>query len=307
MKTKNYLSIAWRDLSWDVRIRNRNSGGCRLDREALRLVRSRFEPLALPPDMYRPVSFKPGRPKPNGFTLVELLVVIAIISILAAILLPVLGGVKTKAKVANARAEMQGLATAIKNYEGDYNRYPASRDAEQATANAAPPASGDFTHGTRGVTPRPPFTVENPSPMYNANNSELVVILMDIDQGVNANHVRNPRKIKYWTPRTVSASDLPGVSMTDYVARDPWSMPYMVTLDMNDDNKVVDALYGDPNVARRAAGDPVGHVGLTYNAPLQKFELNGPVMIWSAGPDRMADYNPARDSLNKDNVLSWSN
>src|SRR5688572_18418412 len=84
-------------------------------------------------------------PRLRGFTLIELLVVIAIIAILAGITLPVLAQVKKKAKVAQARSEMQGLAASIKQYENDYNRYPASPLAEKASA--ATPAT-DFTFGT---------------------------------------------------------------------------------------------------------------------------------------------------------------
>ena len=42
------------------------------------------------------------------------------------------------------------------------------------------------------------------------------------------------------------------------------------------------------------------------------FEANAPVMVWSAGPDRMIDPNAANEldgkatrGVNKDNVLSW--
>ena len=36
------------------------------------------------------------------------------------------------------------------------------------------------------------------------------------------------------------------------------------------------------------------------------FECNSPVMVWSAGPDKMIDpTSPATKGANKDNVLSW--
>jgi len=58
------------------------------------------------------------------FTLVELLVVIAIIAVLAGLLLPALAGVRERAKMTRARAEMQALQTAIAMYESDYGYLP---------------------------------------------------------------------------------------------------------------------------------------------------------------------------------------
>ena len=299
MKNKTQLNISWTDLSWDVRIRNRH-GGCRLDREIMRLVRSRFEPLAVPAVLYGRVSLKSRSRLNGGFTLVELLVVIAIIGILAGILLPTLSAVKTRAKVANARTEMQGLATAIKSYEGDYNRYPATPSVEQQAG------TGDFTFGNISVA-APMGAQWTPNPVGgNMSNTAVVLIVLDIDQGINANHGRNPRKIKYWNPKMVS-SDQGGVSTVDYVARDPFGSPYFITVDMNDDNKCVDAFYGT-GVSQRAPGDNVGYYGLSRPAANAPFELNAPVMIWSPGPDKSYDINErANAGLNKDNVLSWAN
>ncbi|HWY32808.1 MAG TPA: prepilin-type N-terminal cleavage/methylation domain-containing protein, partial [Candidatus Acidoferrum sp.] len=60
----------------------------------------------------------------RGFTLVELLVVIAIIAILAALLLPVVTGVKRKAQEAKARVEATGIAVAIQAYDAAYGHLP---------------------------------------------------------------------------------------------------------------------------------------------------------------------------------------
>ena len=307
MKTKKHLNVAWADQSWPVGIRQ-VPRACGLAREIVRLVRSRFEPTALPPNTFPFFALEKSnraiptnsRPRPRGFTLVELLVVIGVIAILAGITLPVLAKVKTRAKVAQARTEMQGLAASIKQYENDYNRYPASQLTETASANT------DFTFGTSGLSL--PFTVVNGPPITTeTNNSELVMILLDIDAGVNTDHRRNPRKNKYWNAKMVS-SDVGGVSSVDYVARDPFGMPYIVTLDMNDDNKCLDAVYSKVAVSERAPTDNVGFYGLSRTAPNQPFLLNGPVMIWSWGPDKQfSDQDKANAGLNSDNILSWAN
>ena len=54
----------------------------------------------------------------EGFSLIELLVVIAVISLLAALLLPVLKRVRVEAKVARAKVELHQISLAVEMYCG---------------------------------------------------------------------------------------------------------------------------------------------------------------------------------------------
>ena len=237
----------------------------------------------------------------RGFSLVELLVVIAIVAVLAGILLPVLARVKTKMRVANARREMQGLIMAINDYARDYSRQPCSPAAEKVSTNQ------DLTFAIHAGGLMPGGSPIENGLGYEANNSEIVTILLGVDRAPNANHVRNPRKARYWEAKMVTGPNA-GVSTEDYVARDPWGTPYIITLDMNDDNRCRDAFYRRASVTERKVNDNVGFFGLSRAQAGDNFEVSGTAMIWSLGPDR--SYNSqekANTDLNRDNVLSWAN
>jgi prepilin-type N-terminal cleavage/methylation domain-containing protein/prepilin-type processing-associated H-X9-DG protein len=63
-----------------------------------------------------------------GFTLIELLVVIAIISILAAMLLPVLARAKGAAKRIKCASNVHQMSAALRLYVDDFHKYPAFGD-----------------------------------------------------------------------------------------------------------------------------------------------------------------------------------
>lgn len=242
----------------------------------------------------------------QGFTLIELMVVIAIIAILAGLLLPVLGGMKTKAKVQIAKIDLTTLAGAINNYQEEYVLWPTSKAAVQCAGQN--PNSGDFTFGNTDASGAvllpgsPVIACYPPVPMshYN-NNSEVMGILMDLEQfangtpTANVGHARNPKRHAFLTLKLAPTTTSPGFGQ-DGIFRDPWGNPYLISLDMNFNNETFDGFYAHLRKKK----------GITP-------ELPQTVLVWSFGPDGKVDpdWNTGMDAAgrglgaNKDNILSW--
>ncbi len=256
------------------------------------------------------------QPFRSGFTLIELLVVIAIIGVLASMILPALGKAKEKAQIAKCRVEMESIRGAIQAYQGDYSRFPSS---PMVRESAAP----DFTYGTQHngapANQAPNLTNRKGGPLpvignlagVQVSNAELVAILMDVenrpDTGVatvNENHRQNPKKNAFLSEKFNSANSGPGVG-TDLLYRDPWGNPYIITIDLNYDNLCRDGFYRRGSVSQESGTRGFNGLAVSADDP-NSWEVRAPVMVWSMGPNGMADPGvKANLGVNKDNVLSW--
>ncbi len=74
--------------------------------------------------------------RPAAFTLIELLVVIAIIAILASLAFPAVQGALGQGKKAQARNDVNQLAAAVKAFQLEYGRLPASNNSTAEVVKA---------------------------------------------------------------------------------------------------------------------------------------------------------------------------
>ena len=220
-----------------------------------------------------------------GLTLLEILAVIAIIAILASILIPAIVRSKVRAKVGMARIDCQTIASSIKQYYDDYKRYPVRKGQKPNTLG------GDLTY-------------ENTDVM----NSDAIVTLIDdtVLTDVNRNHRANFEKRRYFEPKMVTNYDEQGIG-PDGVFRDPFGNPYVISVDLNRDDKCCDLYYEQPGISGIST-DRIGHHGLMRETINQQelFALPGTVMVWSVGPDReFGTALNAKEGTNYDNIIGW--
>ncbi len=253
----------------------------------------------------------------SAFTLIELLVVIAIIAILASLLLPALAKMQTATKVKKAQMDIGEIVNAIYAYELDYTRFPGSPDAINSV-QTVPTASGgpeDFTYGGTFKTPTGTFDVAVPGLNYASDNSPMIAVLMDLEYygngqaTINLGHTKNTQRKRYLDATIVNNTNRPGVG-PDGVYRDPWATPYVISVDANYDDKTRDAFYRNPIVSADPTSTTSPPRGLNSLIPKTTatgivYESSSPVMVWSAGPNKMIENGPANQGVNRDNIVSW--
>jgi hypothetical protein len=192
------------------------------------------------------------------------------------------------------------IVQGVKSYDTDYSRLPVS----SVVLNAA--GGNDITLGRDTDVGWPPG---HPS-LGTASNDEVINILMDNDTGSNLNHVKNTKRHKYFDGKLVGDNTRPGVG-PDGIFRDPWGTPYIITLDLNLDEKARDEVYkrnavSSPNQSSTSQGRDTSSSGLVSAGPANTYEFNGKVMAWSLGPNKAFNNGVgAKTGVNKDNILSW--
>jgi hypothetical protein len=221
-------------------------------------------------------------------TMTKYLIVVALVALLVSLLFPLLLVINPgPRKLPRVKVDMVILSTAIESYVSHYGQLPfVSSDTDN-----------DITFGI-GEADITDYQKINGTQLV-STNSDLILVLMDLDLGVNANHRLNTQRHAFSGLHVVSDTRRGGVSKADYQFRDPWGNPYVISLDANHDGRVCDAVYGSATVSSNSMqGFPTNDGGLYY--------MSGSVMVWSRGPDGKASMSvDANTGVNKDNVLSW--
>lgn len=89
-----------------------------------------------------------GSRRRSGFTFLEIMLVVVIIGILAATVAPRLIGKTGAAKISATKSSMEGIKTALHNYEMDMSGFPSSSEGLQALIQKPSSASeNDYAEG----------------------------------------------------------------------------------------------------------------------------------------------------------------
>ena len=189
----------------------------------------------------------------NAFTLIELLVVIAIIAILIGLLFPAFKAVQNQARQTQAKNDLTQIVNAVNAFYTEYGKYPVAGTTETTFGPGGTPATNEtlFTE-LRGCT-----AAAGSCPAAATLNTRQIVFISPPD-------VKN------------AASPRSGIGTTTGVGGnrgqyfDPWGTNYVVRIDADYSNQVVNPYSANagatPNlqigvVALSLGTDQLGGVG----------------------------------------------
>ncbi len=192
-------------------------------------------------------------PPKAAFTLIELLVVISIIAVLMGLAFPAFQAVQNSAKKTQAKNDLIQIVTAVNAFYTEYGKYPLPSTA----------TGPEFTYG-----------IDVPS----------TKALLDTLRGIDA--ASNPRQIEFIKPADAKATPPRGGigPPGDEQFYDPWGKPYLVRLDSDYNNEVLNPYSSEAGAAP---------------------QLRQGAIAWSLGKDRAGGSGPKNSGPAKDDVISW--
>src|SRR4051812_36037602 len=199
----------------------------------------------------------------SAFTLIELLTVIAIISILMAMLFPMIGNAKEGARKAKAKQDCLAIVHAVESYYTEYGQYPKMDPAAAVPAGGIPDEkAGDIA-----------------ASMPN-RNSALFNTLRAIDETPNASQAQNPKRQVFFAANAVNNTAKPKEGFLEASGTasgnkgsfyDPGGCEYNIVIDANPDNILsLDDQSPDDFTADNAPRTSVGAFSLGKDKMLGK-------------------------------------
>lgn len=179
----------------------------------------------------RRTSLRPPLRAAKAFTLVELLVVIAIVSILAALLLPVLQEARESARTIQCLSNLKQAAVLLEVYVDDFDGYypRINRNFKWSTSSGAPVSanvwtealgglyldyptqSNDWGAGRHGVfrCPKSPSCLSGGNGWHNGGSGANMSPSYGVDYGINKKLVPSAwNTTPAWEPRPIRKSSL---------------------------------------------------------------------------------------------------
>jgi len=210
---------------------------------------------------------RPPSRSTRAFTLIELLVVIAIIAILVGLLFPAFKAVQNQARQTQAKNDLTQIVNAVNAFYTDYGRYPVAGTTETTFGPGGTPATNEtlFTE-LRGCT-----AVGGSCPAVATLNTRQIVFISPPD-------VKNSG-----SPRSgIGIAGGVGGNIGQYF--DPWGKNYVVRIDADYSNQVVNPYSAN--------------AGATPNLQIG-------VIAWSLGSDQAGGSGDKNAGTAADDVISW--